>query len=241
MPKSSQFKIASINFSLFTPGLTFSPNKILAEMLPEFKKIFDGDIMTLPVPLDAPLDIPRLIMSSQDNKFKLEISPSRINIFRYTRSPEDEVYILGLVEQAENITKAYLAITNAKVGRMAVVVVRYFEEARPGIELSSHFCRDKWLDKQPLNRPENFEIHAHKRYVLSEHQVNSWVRCKTGKLSMPNQDQKKVILVEQDINTLAEDMDKKEYSMNDIVGFWNTVTKELDFVLNLYFPNAQNG
>ncbi len=47
MPKSSQFKIASIHFSLFTPGLIFHPNRILAEMLPEWKSTFNGEIMAL--------------------------------------------------------------------------------------------------------------------------------------------------------------------------------------------------
>ena len=84
-------------------------------------------------------------------------------------------------------------------------------------------------------------MHAHKRYNLSKYKVNSWVRCKTGRLSMQPNEQKKIILVEQDLNTLTEDMDRKEYDIKDIVDFWNASSKELDLILNLYFPNAQNG
>jgi hypothetical protein len=241
MLKSSQFRIASIHFSLFTPGLTFQPNRILAEMLSECKNTFNGEIIPLPVPEDAPPDFPRLIMSSEDKKFKLEVSPSRASILRYARPPENEVRVQDLVEVAKNIAEAYLRITKARVGRMAVVIVRYCEEANPGLELARHFCRDQWLERQPLNRPEGFEIHAHKKYDLSKYKVNSWVRCKTGRLSISPDEQKKIILVEQDLNTLVEDMERKEYDIKDIVDFWNTSSKELDSILNLYFPSIRNG
>ena len=180
-------------------------------------------------------------MSSQDKKFKIEISPSRINISRYSRSIDDEIQVSNLIDFVKDIFETYISITKATIGRMAIVLVRYLEKTNPGMELSRHFCRDQWLEKQPLNRPENFELHAHKRYNFSSYQINSWVRCKTGRLSFPDHEPKKIILVEQDLNTLAEDMDRKEYNINDIVNFVEIADRELNFILNLYFPDTQNG
>jgi len=193
------------------------------------------------VPEDAPPDIPRLIMSSQDKKFKLELSPARMNLLRYVRSLEDEINVSTLVGFAKEISETYLQITKAIVGRMAILLARYVEEPNPGKALSKHFCKKEWTHEQPFNRPENFEIHAHKRFNLSDFRVNSWVRCKTGKLSMPNSDQQNIILVEQDINTLHEDMGKKEYKIKDIVNFWKVSMKELDKILDFYYPSVSNG
>ena len=101
--------------------------------------------------------------------------------------------------------------------------------------LAKHFCKDRWY-KAPLNRPENFELHAHKRFTLaSDFAVNSWARSKTGKLSGDGEE-KTVVLFEQDLNTLAEEAPKRDFGEVEIKKFFGAAATELDSILDLYYP-----
>jgi hypothetical protein len=106
---------------------------------------------------------------------------------------------------------------------------------KPGLFLARHFCKDRW-DKAPLNRPENFELHAHKKFTLaSGFEVNSWARSKTGKLSGDG-DEKLIVLFEQDLNTLAEEASTRNFCEAEIKKFFGAVATELDSILGLYYP-----
>ena len=107
--------------------------------------------------------------------------------------------------------------------------------------MAQHFCKEKWLTV-PFNRPESFEIHAHKRYFFADRfNVNSWVRCKTGLLVNP--DRESIILIEQDINTVAEEMETREFSAEEIKDFFRLVPCPINSVRdigNLFFFNGQD-
>ena len=90
------------------------------------------------------------------------------------------------------------------------------------------------IDPIPLNRPENFELHAHKRYALyGEEVVNSWVRNKSAYKAS---DEKPVILVEQDLNTLGEQVLAREYTDEEMGLFFDAASSELDHILSIYYP-----
>jgi hypothetical protein len=88
---------------------------------------------------------------------------------------------------------------------------------------------------RPLNRPESFELHAHKRFAMDGFQVNSWVRNKTGRVSI-DQDPEAIVLVEQDINTTPEDIQSRSFSSEEIRRFFVTAASELESILRLYYP-----
>jgi hypothetical protein len=103
--------------------------------------------------------------------------------------------------------------------------------------LARHFCRDRWLTA-PLNRPESFELHAHKRYTpptLPHFVINSWIRAKTGHLGQ-EPERIPIVLVEQDLNTIPEEASSRDFSASDITDFLRTVPPELESILLLYFP-----
>ena len=96
-----------------------------------------------------------------------------------------------------------------------------------------HFCKSEWL-AAPFNRPENFEIHAHKTFQLRDQfKVNSWVRCKTG---LEREGSNPVVLCEQDINTVAAETDQETFSTLQMNTFFGMAADELDNILDLYFP-----
>ncbi|MCH8149399.1 MAG: hypothetical protein IH987_15690 [Planctomycetes bacterium] len=71
--------------------------------------------------------------------------------------------------------------------------------------------------------------------LASDFTVNSWARSKTGKLK-GNGDEKVIVLFEQDLNTLAEEAPKKNFSEAEVEKFFLAVAPELDSILGLYYP-----
>ena len=61
--------------------------------------------------------------------------------------------------------------------------------------------------------------------------VNSWVRNKTGKLTGTD---RPIVVVEQDLNTLAEEM--RDFADADIQTFFDAASIEFDTILQLYYP-----
>lgn len=236
MIKAKEFKTLTLQISIFTPLLSFSANKISGNIFQKFSDIFDNTPQFIPLPQDSPAEIPRVILSDIDNKIKMEIAPSRVNLFRFLLQKEDAFDINEFIKITNKVLKEYLNYTSAKVGRLAVVQRLGLTINNPGTVLASHFCKDDWL-KEPFDRPEGFQIHAHKKYSLKEfkkYNVNSWVRCQTGFIE-PGK--KNAITIQQDINTLNEDLDKNEFTFDEIKDFPNVFLSEQKKILIKYFPD----
>jgi hypothetical protein len=91
--------------------------------------------------------------------------------------------------------------------------------------------------KGPLNRPSDFEVHAAKRFDLLEGlPINSWFRCKTALMGEQRQ---AIVLVEQDFNTLAEELDERDFNAEKRRQFFGRVPDEFRQVLDLYFPQGR--
>lgn len=229
---SDNFKITSLQVSIFTPAVLFSKSRILERMMSNFEDFFNGDTVAVPIPGDAPKEFPRIILHSADGKFKLEIAESRVNFFRYRKDDDIEIDASQIMDLSSRVLKEYKDCTHSIIGRLALVVVKSLENKNPGFTLARHFCKDKWM-VELFNRLDNFEIHSHKHYTLEGFNINSWIRCKTGRLTKDN---KPIILVTQDINTLAEELEKRDFSFEQVKAFLEIAYKEQKQVLRKYFP-----
>ncbi len=138
------------------------------------------------------------------------------------------------LNESANFLIDYREYLQARVSRLAAVVSRHAVHEAPGLVLSRYFCRPE-ITRGPLNRPESFEIHARKSYTLAgKFKINSWVRSKTG--VEPGKEGRPVVLVEQDLNTLAEDAETMSFSETEIQSFFSAATLELDAILAVYYP-----
>ncbi|MDP3723712.1 MAG: hypothetical protein Q8R91_09485 [Candidatus Omnitrophota bacterium] len=233
MLQANNFKSLSYLLSIFTPQLNFSSNTILTELMTGFGNVLDGQLMSLPLPPDAPPEIPRLTLPSADQRLKLEISPLRTNLFRSRTKSDANVNAAEFLALAGRIFERYMQVTNAVVGRLSSVVVKYEAIQRPGIEIATHFCKEERLTTV-LNRPENFEIHAHKVYEPHGFKVNSWVRTKTGFLRPENEP---IVVIEHDLNTLHEELAQRRFDTQDIKRFHQVADDQHESVLVKYFPS----
>lgn len=235
MVNIDNFKIGSLQVSIFTPEVLFSKTKILERMMSCFGDHLDGDTVSIPIPGDAPKEIPRITLCSGDGKLKLDIAESRVNIFRYLNDNEAGVDTNEFFDFSLRIIREYKNFTRSIIGRLALVTERFISNQKPASTLADYFCGRKSA-KELFGQSLNFEIHSHKKYRLKEFNINSWVRFKTGTLK---KNSKPIILVMQDINTLAEELEETDFGIEQAEIFLRAAYKKQEQVLCKYFPKKE--
>ncbi|MBI4484090.1 MAG: hypothetical protein HY652_14535 [Acidobacteria bacterium] len=243
---ASGFSFGAYQAATFYASLQLTVNKVLPQLLNGLSDVLDGDPIALPVPAEAPPEVPRILLGNKNRSIRFDISHSRADV-RWQR-PGNELQgwdLRRFCDFAQRAFGLFHEATQAKPGRLALIVNRFQPDEKPGRALASHFCRPALLSNQPgkkgpLNRPENFELHAHKTFELGPFLVNSWVRVKTG-LKTEAGERTKIILVEQDLNTLAEKLPDTEFSENEIREFYRLAVPELEVIIRLYFPDTDQG
>ena len=236
---SDMFTTASVQVAFFakTPG-EFTQRKILLPLLNLPESPFDTEAAALPIPADAPVELPRVIVKSSDDVWKFTGGPARLDCY-WTRSQESAT--TGIVQPLGQLRRILLAITegsNLKIGRCALIVTRFAQVESPALSLIRHFCNSE-VQQGALYRSDNFELHNHKKRTLPldarQISVNSWMRCKTGALVA---DRNPVIVVEQDLNTLPEELTNRSFQRETLTKLLDGFAMELEETLSVYFPGG---
>ncbi len=241
MLRSTAFSTLSSKIILFTSDVAFNQGRALTALLAGLQETFDGQVVTLPLPADAPGEIPRITLNSSDGAISLEAGPQRISIL--FRAKNDVIENTdGQIELALRSLEAYDKGLHHRISRLAINLSHFLAIDDPAMVIARHFCKDELLERRenfrgPLSRTETMELHAHKRFELLEDlSVNSWVRVKTVR---QQQEQPRGVLVEQDINTLAERENTADFSKQNITEIIRKALSESTDILELYFGNGQ--
>lgn len=240
MLRSTAFSTLSSKIILFTSDVAFNQGRALTALLAGLQQTFDGQVVTLPLPPDAPGDIPRITLNSSDGALSLEAGPQRISIL--FRAKNDVIETTdGQIELALRVFDAYVITLKFRISRLAINLSRFCAIDDPAMVIARHFCKDELLERRDdfrgaLSRTETMELHAHKRFELLEDlSVNSWVRVKTVR---QQQEQPSGVLIEQDINTLAERENTADFTKQNINEIIRKALSESTDVLELYFGNG---
>jgi len=213
---------------------------VIYRKLPErWIDLFDGEPTLIPVPEGAPSNIPAMQLNNKSGELRFGMSRVRMDFELRSKSIEEPIESANsFFEQAIDYISELVNTLKLTVQRLAVNTHRFAIQENPGVYLAQHFCKEKWWLESPMNRPKQFELSAHKRFGLYKGlDVNSWMRNKTGTSTTTNEP---LILVEQDINTLPEEVDIRRFSKEEIGKFFIHNIKELDHILALYYPSERS-
>jgi hypothetical protein len=243
------FKAAKFQSSVFTPDLSISNSlrflNAVAELL--------GDRVgknphVLPIPQDAPSDIPRIQFSSPDTKWRVNISLARTDLIYLspTISEETKVGIGEFSATSCGFFPKYQETLDLRIQRLAFVTERFLPHENATRSIINRFCKQEQCEKgRSFHNAKKFEIHSYKRYDWLGFHLNSWVRVKS--VDFKPDDQESVvpaIFVVNDLNTLSvlEDQDRK-FASEEIYTFFDSVPHELKLILDIYFDEQgdQNG
>lgn len=234
MPVAAGFGIVSAQAAIFTPDMAaFSQQRVLTDLLEHYGRRYDGLPVSIPIPPEAPGMFPRIQLQSVDGQWRLNAAPWRIDAFWTPATLMGPHGLAGAVQECSGILEDYAQRHPFRVGRLALVITRGVAIRDPASVLVRQFCSPRAMGS-PLSRSDDFELHNHKRYRFRPWgaTVNSWVRCRATVLVAGEPG----IMIEQDINTLEEEMEINSFDAEAIHRFLTSATEEADHVLDLYFP-----
>lgn len=226
----------------FGPGTQVQGARVFRALPEELLAQFDGEpVLAAPTQgLQLQVNIPGLVMPTivlrrRDGNAQLSIGPQRADLV----SPTGQLggTLEAFLTAASETLLTVRRVLDARVPRLAAVVHRYRAIPTPPLALAEQFCRPQLLQQGPLNRPENFELHAHKVFRTAFGvEVNSWVRNRSALVAATNTP---VVSVEQDMNTLDDGTPDRDDGA--ISTFFRGITRELDQAMALYYPNETAG
>jgi hypothetical protein len=213
----------------------FESGRAVAAILPRFRERYGGEMQALPLPATVPPEFPRVILQSSDGRWRLQMGPARLDSFWSNKPPPPAPGLAAIVAQTVEVLDQYIRETETPVGRVGLLLARICPVPNPAQVLIERFCNAA-SQREAFNRSETFEIHNHKIYTPKErinYPVNSWVRCKSATVAPDN---RPVILVEQDLNSLAQDALTRRFTADEMRVFFESASWEADDILRKYFP-----
>ena len=140
-----------------------------------------------------------------------------------------------MVSSCIEVLEHYIQGMELQVSRLALVLTRVYSTNNPAQLLVERFCKAE-LQSTLFDHSENFEIHNQKPLQLKDFSINSWTRCKTAGLLIDNRPVT-AIIVEQDLNTLGEEVEQRRFTIEEIRSYFLVTSAEAEAILQLYFPN----
>jgi hypothetical protein len=232
-------KLIKLLLVIYTPEIVFKKNIILQKMMEHFSEKFDGDIQSLPIPDDAPKEIPRLVFNDSKKRYKFDIAVSRsdFNIF-LNKDYEIDTNLDNIVNFYYDLIKVYNKCTKARIGRIALVSTKYIEKENPSNILVNFFCNKNINVNKQFKDLNNFELHFRKVVQINNYKINNWTRIKNTKINFKNRKDIESILIIQDTNTLPEELELKNFAISDLKKFFKLTLKEQSLILKDIFTGV---
>ncbi len=200
---NSNFKLSGIQTVLFLSDfrLTDKPS-FTKELLDLTKDIFNDEPLILPIPDDAPKDIPRIILKSTNSSYYVNVSLDRLDFnFRVIDEGEDlkfEEIIDGHLNNIEKIYNFLLNYEHTRISRIGFIA-RFFIKLEGG---SPTFIKNKFLKEGLFPNARSIDILENEKISLDSYQLNKLINIKS--LRKKEEEEFKGLLTEIDINTIKE-------------------------------------
>ncbi|MCA1788612.1 MAG: hypothetical protein LC667_01810 [Thioalkalivibrio sp.] len=243
--KVGNYRAVAYQAVAFTPDEAVSGPKLLRSLGEDWLATFNGEPAVYGLPEEAPREIPRLVLVTADESYRCEISAERIAVlWRVQDSASEVVSPAEFFSFASRWIAKYMKLSSARVARVGALRTTMLDVATPGQFLASRFCKESVL-AGPLRNVDGFEMHAHERITLRKklrepHAVNSWVRSKTANLTQDGST-RSVAIVEQDINTLSEDVPVREFSAVQVRALFGAAADALDSAFERFYAVEVTG
>jgi hypothetical protein len=173
-------ELAELHLVLMFPGLVLPADK--ARLLLDLNELtggrFDGDPVLLPVPDEAPAEIPRLVLMSKARSESLELTKAhlalKLVLTPQAAEPLDPALALDLGPKLLRFTEDRL---RAAVHRVGSVTVWFFEtqEATPAASIRRRYL----VPAVPGEAPHSAEVHSLEKPRVGGYACNFWTRVRS--------------------------------------------------------------
>lgn len=236
----TEFRVIKFQGSIFTPDLVISNYLKFMNTVGELQgEVLQGNPTALPIPQDAPAEIPRFQFVSRDGKWMLTISLVRTDLIFFDPSDPSSAGQTGI--DAETFSKKcinffgnYKDKLDLRVQRLAFVTERISPDDNASNFIIEKFCRaDMVREGKPFNNVSRFEIHSLKKYDWGDYRLNSWVRFKA--VDLKTDKTIPCLFLQNDLNTLSVDEDpSQDFPREAIDKFFLGINEQLKDILRKY-------
>lgn len=203
-----KYFVKGLQAAIFSPGIDLTNKISFADLIvKETKDLFDGDPIILPLPADAPAEIPRIILKSKDQSYSLNVAQTRLD-FQYNEQvikdglPTKEIMELktSFLNHTSSLVDVFMNKVGAKVVRLGFIATF---QTKPS-ENTNEFIGKKYLVKSYATGDlYNVALAILKRISLNKELVNIWFRLNSYRKEGDSLDNK-VLTIQLDINTLSD-------------------------------------
>ncbi len=177
----------STQLAIFIDSTIARPDLLFNSLNSEIGEVIDAMPQTLPLPADAPADIPRVIGTSSFGKFNLNISLNRIDfVENYTPTEEIEKSVTEFKLKCNTL----IATISQKYGivRIGLVGNYYIPHKNP-----SQLIADLYLNENKKNLDE-ITIRINNRDTFKNIQINNVINLSQGQVTAQNYNGNAVIV-----------------------------------------------
>ena len=227
------FQLQNVKAVLFTQRINLSkPIEIAGSFMSNagIGNLYNGQPMILPIPQDAPSEIPRIILKNANKSYACNISQDRID-FTFSRK-EAHATLQDVSNTFLNHLISHVEVINnnlrVSIIRVGVVVTLIF----PLKESSNKFVSEKFLKEHLFENSYEVQIGILKREQLAGFETNCWFKMNTLR-NKKDQSDDRALLIAYDVNTLPEklfDLNRDQVSI-----FYNSSIKYISDSLKVYF------
>lgn len=228
--------VKNLQAAIFTPGIDLLNKIVLSDqIIKNTKNLFDRDPIILPIPVDAPAQVPRIILKSKNESYSMNISLNRFDFYRTERSAKNGLPIKEISEikdsylnKIASITEAIKKVAGVRIVRLGLVMTL---QAR-GKEKAIIFISKSYL-KQGRTTENVFDINLGilKRANISGYNANVWFRINPLRMTADLSDDRLLSTVF-DINTLPEEM--LDLTANGVCNFYASAISHIESKSKLY-------
>lgn len=190
----SKLKLAQLQFALFFDAVENRPDRLANKVEDVLGEIFNQMPTIIPLPSDAPSDVPAVIMQSSDGNITCNVSRSRIDLLM-NKNYNDSISV-GL-EESINLIKTFIsAIYSYKNIVRFGLIGRYFcEENDPVNKIKSKYICNGLTDLDELT------IKFNKKFLNNGYTFNDLVEINNGVININGVNQN-VIFIQRDMNNI---------------------------------------
>lgn len=224
------FKLQKVQTALFIKDFSitgYDKYSLIGELKDSVGDIFDAEPVAFPLPPDAPLDIPRIILNNKKGVYSCNIALNRIDIFRNKPQDEEEKLEDILGNQKEQVKKVYDFFN----GRSVIInrvgfVVTFLSEIKD--KSGAEYLKETFLVADKLENPRELRLIYNKRASDNSVEFNHLVTL------IGRQDNKLVLQI--DINTIPEIMKETNFAKEKLIDILNYSVKKTKQIKD-NFPN----
>jgi len=143
-------RLLSLQVALFVDGVIDRPDKLMPKINAEFNNMFNDMPNIIKLPVEVPAEIPVVQMSSLDQKYRLNISRNRIDLFYTAPVPVVDSTPLYLQTLSPLIAQFYQYIAGIQkipLNRVGFITTMFFPEENNIARIAKRYFSDKSFEK----------------------------------------------------------------------------------------------